>query len=131
VKDVLIDVTKVLRTYQWGLACGFAKDILGEARFENCVGYYPQENQDGYESYSQYALENSVAVNCYSISGGWYQEGVSEGYTWLKIVSKSFVEGMTAKPFGTTVAEVGFVGLDDTMWDLSGEKAVFKSSLDF
>ena len=95
----------------------------------NCVGYYPQENQDGYSSYSQYAFGTSVAINCYSISGGWYKEGASDGYAYYGGMPASFSQGMTAKPFGTTCQEVGFVGFDETMWDFSGDKAVFRSSL--
>lgn len=130
-ENSVIEVSKVIRTATWGVATSIAQNVIN-ATLKDYVAYYPVENQDGYYSYSQYIKGSSSAINCYSISGGWWDETYCHGYAYLGNISTAAKIGI--KAYKLTDTDLEFTGLDTSetgYWTKVGERMYFKSSLQY
>ena len=137
-ENVLIDVVTVKNSLTWGYSQGVAWHLAG-AKLKNCVVYYPQNTGANYARYA-YAtvayhydpaylgLEDTVAENCYSISGG-QSAPHGDGATSVMYLSQKFTVKKYA--FGTACENIEWMDLDTSengYWVLTGDKAKFKSS---
>ena len=132
-ENTCVEITQVRRLATWGVATGVA-EIIYNGSLKNFVAYYPNENQDGYFSYSHYIRGTAVsAENCYSVSGGFFSKEINScGYAYLGGVSQAVKDQI--KAYSLTDTDLVFTGLDVTengLWAFVGERIYFKSSAEY
>ena len=109
-QNVLVDIAAAQCYNSAPLAAYVSGDL------ENVVLYYPQNTSN-----NAFAVSWGCTLNTNNVYI------ISDQALGAQTINGSYV----VKAYGSTCAQVGFTGLNEDLWVLTGDKAMFKSTLEF